>query len=89
MEPEDVAEERARAEDPDPLDLDACIVLQGLSKAYPAEVRTSAAARGMLSRKSTVPAIRTVQYCWTRYAVMLKYKHPSDKRFESCTRRAQ
>ena len=39
MEAEDVAEERRRAEDPDPLDEDACIMLQGLSKRYPAEVR--------------------------------------------------
>ena len=44
MEAEDVAEERRRAEDPDPLDEDACIILQGLSKRFPAEVRADTAA---------------------------------------------
>jgi len=45
MEAEDVAEERRRAEDPDPLDEDACIILQGLSRRYPAEVREHGCSR--------------------------------------------
>ncbi len=39
MEAEDVAAERQRAEEPDPLDDGICIILQGLSKRFPAEVR--------------------------------------------------
>ena len=39
MEAEDVARERQRAEEPDPLDDDICIILQSLSKQFQAEVR--------------------------------------------------
>ena len=50
MEAEDVAEERLRAEDPDPLNADSCIILQGLSKRYPAEVRLHHVQLGQLYR---------------------------------------
>ena len=61
VEAEDVAEERRRAEDPDPLDEDACIILQGLSKRYPAEVRVTGLQLNSWGLAPAAPAVLYAQ----------------------------